>query len=365
MSYDHACKSTVFVVLALLLSGVLNTTVWGQLSSKASVFAVNLDYPRGLKFGPDGNLYVAEAGRGGPNMTVGQCPQDEGVGPFGNGLTAQVVRVSPTGVVSTVVSGLPSARGNPVLTGFVLGAADVAFLGNTLYVLLAGGGCAHGNTQTPASILRVNPNGSWNVIVDLSAFLKANPVKNPPADFDPDGTWYSMTTAQGNFYVVNPNQGDFDRVTPQGQITRELDTTVAYGHSVPTAVAYHGNFYIGQLGVLPVVPGSQSILKVTTSGQSKVDTSGLTAITGMVYDNRARLYVLEATTVPGLYDAGTGAVVRVNPNGSKETIATGLSFPSGITYGPDGALYVSNFGFGFFAALPPNSGQIVRIQIPD
>jgi sugar lactone lactonase YvrE len=65
----------------------------------------------------------------------------------------------------------------------------------------------------------------------------------------------------------------------------------------------------------------------------------------MTFDDRARLYVLEATTVAGFYEAGTGAVVRVNPNGSLETIATGLSFPSGITFGPDGSLYVSNFGF--------------------
>jgi len=365
--FTMCCRSSVLLLIALSFSGALHKPLRGELSSNASVFAVGLDYPRGLKFGPDGNLYVAEAGRGGLNTTVGQCPQDEGVGPFRGGLTARVSRVSPGGAVSTVVQGLPSAQGNPTLKGFVLGAADVAFLGQTLYVLLAGGGCAHANPNPnpPASILRINPHGPPDVIADLSAFLASHPVKNPPGDFDPDGTWYSLVAAEGNLYALNPNQGDLDRITPQGQITRVIDTSALYGHFVPSALAYHGNFFIGQLGLLPVVPHTESILKVTPSGQSKIDTGGLTAIVGMTFDNRARLYVLQTSTVPGLYQAGAGTVVRVNPNGSVETIATGLSFPSAITFGPDGALYVSNFGFGFLDELPLNSGQIVRIQIPN
>ena len=34
------------------------------------VFATGLNDPRGLKFGPDGNLYVAEAGIGGTDSTA-------------------------------------------------------------------------------------------------------------------------------------------------------------------------------------------------------------------------------------------------------------------------------------------------------
>src|SRR3982750_3866924 len=37
------------------------------------VFATGLNNPRGLKFGPDGNLYVAEAGIGGTDST--ECTQ--------------------------------------------------------------------------------------------------------------------------------------------------------------------------------------------------------------------------------------------------------------------------------------------------
>jgi hypothetical protein len=49
----------------------------------------------------------------------------------------------------------------------------------------------------------------------------------------------------------------------------------------------------------------------------------------------------------------------VTEGGDLEVIATGLVFPTAMTFGADGDLYVSNFGFGF----QPGAGQIVKIDM--
>ena len=78
-------------------------------------------------------------------------------------------------------------------------------------------------------------------------------------------------------------------------------------------------------------------------------------------DPIARLGAILAERGIGPSELGTGQVVRIGPSGTKAVIAAGLSFPTAITLGPDGALYVSNLGFGGPA---PGLGQILRITIP-
>jgi hypothetical protein len=83
-----------------------------QAGSGVSVFASGFNDPRGVRFGPDGYLYVAEAGLGGTMSTAGQCtqvPGPPGPGPYTGGFTARISKISPHGQVTTVMDGLPSA----------------------------------------------------------------------------------------------------------------------------------------------------------------------------------------------------------------------------------------------------------------
>lgn len=338
------------------------------LSANVTVLASGLNNPRGLAFGPDGDLYVAEGGTGGTASTVGQCTQVvPPVGPYTGGFTSRISKIDPNGVRTTVARGLPSSQTSPALGSLVSGVADVAFIGDRLYALEAGAGCSHGLLGTDNSILRVNPDGTTTQVADLSQFLKSHPVAKPnPDDFEPDGTWYSMVAVRGDLYAVEPNHGEIDRINPStGGIRRLIDVSARQGHIVPTALAYKGNFFFGNLGTFPVTPGSESLFKVTPSGQIKTWATGLTTVLGLAFGSHHRIYVLESMTAagfPGPGELGTGRVVRIDPSGAQTVIATGLSFPTAMTLGPDGALYVSNLGFGGPA---PGLGQILRITVPN
>jgi hypothetical protein len=350
--------------LALPPSAVSKPTVIrGSATPTVSVFSMGFNNPRGLKFGPDGMLYVAEGGTGGSTFTSG-CDQVPGpVGPYSGSPTGgRISRVDSEGNRTTVTDQLPSSNANPQIGGDVEGVSDVAFMGNTLYALVAGGGCSHGVRGHPNGIYRIGAGGSATLVANLSAFLKSHPVANPFAgDFEPDGTPYSMIAERGSLYLVEPNHGELDRASPGGTISRVVDISASQGHIVPASLASHGVFYVGNLNTFPIVPGSSKIMQITPSGQIHIAATGLSTVLGVAFDNRARMYALEMTATAGLPAPGAGAIVRI-ANGQKRTLVSGLDFPTAMTFGPDGALYVSVNGLGPNAA---GGGEVLRIRIDD
>ncbi len=330
------------------------------------VFATGLNNPRGLKFEPDGYLYVAEGGTGGTHLST-ECQQvsapPNGPGPYtGNDSNSRISRIDWQGTRTTFVNYLPSTVASAAAGSGVTGMADVAFVGNTLYGLIGGGGCSHGVPHIPDGIIKSTGDGTWKLIADYSMFLISHPPANKSTDYTADGNPWSMVKVNNYFYIAEPNQQVIDRISfVTGDIQRVIDLSKTYPSQTnwigPTSLVYHaGSLYFGTLTSFPLVQGAATVYKLTLDGHLSVFQTGFTMITGIAFDDHNGLYVLENTVDAPGPTPGKGDVVRVDPSGKRLVIVAGLNLPTAMTFGPDGRLYISNWGIG-----APGTGQILQI----
>ncbi|HXK34001.1 MAG TPA: ScyD/ScyE family protein, partial [Dehalococcoidia bacterium] len=356
-----AVLSLALVVAASALMTADRTTAQQGGATSGSLLTGGLLSPRGMKFGPDGMLYVAEAGIGGDTQFTGA---DGTVS--NNGFTGRISRIDPaTGDRETVIDGLPS-NGTP--TGDAVGAADVAFLDGELYYLQTHGGEGYGFPDTPTGIYRIEDDGTTTLVADIGQFNIENPVEAITSGVQPDvevgGNPYSMAVRDGAFWVVDGNHNRLMRVQTDGTVE---EITEFPDHPVSTGIATQssGPLYVSYLGPFPFAPEDGRVVSVgVPSGNITQVASGVSSLTDVEFGPGGQLYALSfgapATSpdAPAPWEFGTGTILRVESNGTLTPLVTGLTFSTGLIFSGNTA-FVTSGGITIPGVL---DGEIWRID---
>ena len=320
-----------------------------------SVIASGLNNPRGLAFGPDGALYIAEAGLAGgagPSTMVRGAPSVYTE-------TGSITRYE-AGVQTRIAAGLPSIyRGNEVS-----GPHGIAFGSNgARYTVFGAGGIdpavrftdlAPGGAGLGRVVSTMGGSG------DVAGFETSNNPAGGPLDSNP---WHIAPVA-GGVLVTDAGGNSLLKVADDG--TTSLVATFASrsiggpgpSDPVPTGVAVgpDGAYYVGELTGFPFTSGAAQIYRLLPGGAMSVFAMGFTNITDLAFGADGSLYVLEYDANGLLAPGNAGALIRLAPDGTRSTIfSDGLVGPTGLAIGKDGAFYVSNQG------AETGVGEVLRI----
>lgn len=326
-------------------------------SATVTVLMSGLDAPRGLAWGPEGGLYVAEAGT---SQINGPC--------------AAVARgancYSGTGGVSRwwkgtqerVASGLPSSY--TAAFQDIIGPQDISFQGRRAFVSVGWGGDPAARSQLGdlaaglGWVIQLTPSGQWHEVADIGGFESAH---NPDDGAD-DTNPFGLLVEGSQRFVADAGGNSLLQFQPNGGVSLvatfpETPAPAPFGQAdpVPTEVQRgpDGALYVSTLSGVPFLPGAAKIYRVGSGGTPAVYADGFKTITDFTFAPDGGLYVLEYASGPFL--TPPGRVIHVAPNGTRTVITTALTNPTGILLGSDGAVYVSNFG------NLDNVGQVLKI----
>lgn len=333
--------SVVVVVMAGLAVGVL---AQDTPPLPGEVVVGDLQQPRGISFGPDGNLVVVEGGSGG-NLVL--MESDEGQITAGQAWSVSSVGMDGT---KTPLLLLPA-----IDTGTEALSAYRAYWHEDSWWVVMSGGAPNQPPFGPlsATILQLDPTGRIQTVIDTFAFEEAN---------NPDGT-----------DEINSNPGDIAWLSDGTMLISDsganallswtaadgLQLVHAWGNDVPTSLAVTADdtVYVGFLGE-GIAPGAARIEH--WSGMDLVETfSGLTGVTDIELGADGTLYAVQLFQFSDDPAAppGPGNIVSVTADGATPVVE-GLPLPHSMAIGDDGSIYVTVNTAAFFGPTP---GMVLKI----
>lgn len=335
--------STALLVGITCLVAITTTT---QLVAATNTLIMSgLNNPRGLALGPDGGIYVAEAGVGGTGpCQIGSANTNECFGRTGaisrflNGAQRRVVTELPSHAV-------PGGDG-------ALGPHDIGFQGSDMFVVMGLGFDPSTSARRDygsggemfGKLLRISATGEITEAGDVSAYERDTNSGGGPLDSNPFGLLVLPTVR----LVADAGANALLSVVPNG-----LVNTVAVFPSrptratdaVPTAVAVgpDGAYYVSELTGVPFAAGAANVYRVVPGAAPQVFRGGFTTVTDIDFGPDGSLYVLEHSTGPAFF-ALPGDLVKITPDGQRTVLVSGLNRPTSVLVTGDGTIYYTNRG---------------------
>jgi sugar lactone lactonase YvrE len=320
------------------------------------VVASGLNSPRSLTVSDDGDIYVAESGKGGS----GPCAEHPALGRACLGLTGSITRVDPDGADERVVTGLPSLAGKTE----AIGPMDVLVGRHDRYVASIGLGAsdkvrsAYGAAGKDLGTLvkgRLDSDEHRAFADVVANEVATNPdrtdIDSNPAGIARSGRGFVVADAGGNAILRASKNGRFRTVTALPPAAKKAD-------SVPTAVVRGPDdaWYVSELTGFPFTKGASRIWRIE-DGTAKVYATGLTNVTDLAFDCNGKLYAVQIAA-NGLTSGSAGSLVRVRAGASSHpTVLGGLVAPYGIAI-DDETAYVS------VRTLSMNGGgQVIEVPL--
>ncbi|MBD2261183.1 ScyD/ScyE family protein [Pseudanabaena sp. FACHB-2040] len=362
----HLTFATIGATIVAL--GLGNTA----LAATFEIIASDLDNPRGLTIGSNGSLYITEAGRGGTGPCIPSPANPTASVCYGS--TGALTRIE-NGTVSRVVTGLPSLAAPD--GSEALGVHDVAFDSTGRPYVLVGLGSNPAVRSTLGvlefgQLLKINAlNGGsdWATIADVSVFRQSEHPDRGEVDSNPysfviqNNTAYIADAGANDLLKVNLDNGEVDlaAVFDSRLVTNPFGGSDIPMQSVPNAVASGSDdtVYVGELTGFPFPVGGARVYRVA-DGVPEVFAEGFTNIIDLDFDSNGNLHVLEYATDGLLSGDLTGALIRLNPDGTRTTLLKeGLFAPTSFTFGDSGDIFIANRG------IAVGQGEIIRFNYDD